>query len=145
MQQRKYTEFHGTKRGLRATMLKSAETVHLILLCNLDDAIRCAVSADSKMVARNHPLHKPYSFKRSKKPCQAFNDHPIPRLQMSSSFQEKNIFFPKSAPFLALAPHPSLCWKISSPFLFDPTSSPNQTVDGRLSIIERITSGSPKI
>ena len=37
-------------------MFKSAETVHLILLCYLADAIRCAASADFKMGARNHPL-----------------------------------------------------------------------------------------
>ena len=39
-----------------ATILKSAVTVHLILLCYLGDAIRFAVSADLIMVARNRPL-----------------------------------------------------------------------------------------
>ena len=46
-----------TKGGLRATILKSAETVHLMLLCYLGDAIRCDVSADFKMVARNPPCY----------------------------------------------------------------------------------------
>ena len=32
------------------------DTVHIILLCYLGDDIRCAVSADLKMVARNRPL-----------------------------------------------------------------------------------------
>ena len=41
---------------MRETIFKSAETVHLILLCYLGDAIRCAVSVDLKMVARNYPL-----------------------------------------------------------------------------------------
>ena len=44
------------KGPLWATIFKSADTVHLILLCFLGDAIRCAMSADLKMVARNRPL-----------------------------------------------------------------------------------------
>ena len=44
------------KRRLRATIFKSAETVHLKLSHYLGDAIRCAVSADLKMIARNHSL-----------------------------------------------------------------------------------------
>ena len=44
------------KGRLRATIFKSAEAVHLILLCHLGDAIRCAVSADLKIVTRNRPL-----------------------------------------------------------------------------------------
>ena len=44
------------KGWLWAAIFKSAETIHLILLCYLGDAIRCAVSADLKMVARNPPL-----------------------------------------------------------------------------------------
>ena len=35
---------------------------HFILLCHLDDAIRCAVSADLKMVARYHPLQWELTF-----------------------------------------------------------------------------------
>ena len=35
---------------------KSAETVHLMLLFYLYDAIRCSVSADLKMIAPNRPL-----------------------------------------------------------------------------------------
>ena len=38
------------------TVFKSAETVHLILLCYLCDAVRCDVLADLKMVARNRLL-----------------------------------------------------------------------------------------
>ena len=45
-----------SKGRLRATIFESAETVHLILLYYLGDAIWCAVSADSKMVARYRPL-----------------------------------------------------------------------------------------
>ena len=33
----------------------SAETVNLVLLCFFVDAVRCAVSADVKMVARKRP------------------------------------------------------------------------------------------
>ena len=44
------------KGRLRGTIFKSAETVHLIMLCYQGDAIRCALSADLKMVARNHLL-----------------------------------------------------------------------------------------
>ena len=44
------------KGGLRLAIFKSAEKVHGILLCYLGDAVRCAVSADLKMVARNRPL-----------------------------------------------------------------------------------------
>ena len=40
-------------KGLRAAILKSAETIHRVLLCYLGDAVRCAVSADLKIVARN--------------------------------------------------------------------------------------------
>ena len=46
------------KGQLRATILKSAEIVHLILLCYLGDAIGCAASADSKIVAFNRLLMK---------------------------------------------------------------------------------------
>ena len=45
-----------SKGPLRATIFKSAETVHLISLCYLGDAIRYAVSADSKIVASNRPF-----------------------------------------------------------------------------------------
>ena len=48
---------HATKGGLWATIFKSADAVHLKLLCYLGDAIRGAVSADLKVVARNRPLH----------------------------------------------------------------------------------------
>ena len=41
---------------LRATMFKLAETVHLILLCYLGEAIRYAVSAENKMIACKCPL-----------------------------------------------------------------------------------------
>ena len=34
-------------------IIKSAETVHLILFCCVGDAMRCAVSANLKMVALN--------------------------------------------------------------------------------------------
>ena len=47
------------KGRLRVAIFKSAETVYLILLHYLSDAISCAVSAvsaDLKMVARNRPL-----------------------------------------------------------------------------------------
>ena len=44
------------KERLRVTIFRSAETVHFILLCHLGDAITCALSADLKMVTRNHPL-----------------------------------------------------------------------------------------
>ena len=44
------------KEQLRATIVKSAETVHLILLCYLCDTIRCAVSDDLKMVVRSRHL-----------------------------------------------------------------------------------------
>ena len=50
--------FEDAKGRLRATTLKSAKTVYLILLCYLGDAIKCAVSADFKMVARNRPLFR---------------------------------------------------------------------------------------
>ena len=40
---------------LRSTIFKSAETVHFILSCYLGNAIRWAVSASLKMVARNRP------------------------------------------------------------------------------------------
>jgi len=43
------------QQRLRAAIFKSADTAHLILLCYLGDAIRCAVSVDLKMVARNRP------------------------------------------------------------------------------------------
>ena len=46
---------------MQATIFKSAETVHLHLLTLLryfDDAIRCALSADLKMVAGNRPFLK---------------------------------------------------------------------------------------
>ena len=46
------------KVGLRTTIFKPAETVHLILFCQSGDAIRCAVLANLKMVARNRPLNK---------------------------------------------------------------------------------------
>ena len=46
------------KGWVRATIIKSAEKVHLILVCYLADALRCAVSADLKMIANNHPLLK---------------------------------------------------------------------------------------
>ena len=53
----RYHEFIDFSKGrLRAAIFESAETLHLILLCYLGDAIRSAVSADSKMVARNRPL-----------------------------------------------------------------------------------------
>ena len=42
--------------GVRVTIFKSAETVRLILLCYLGDAIKYTESADLKMVARNRPL-----------------------------------------------------------------------------------------
>ena len=45
--------FVSIKGRLRATISKSAETVYLIVLSYLGDAIRCAVSADLKMFARN--------------------------------------------------------------------------------------------
>ena len=45
-----------SKGRLRAVIFKSTETVHHILLCYLDDALRCPVSADVNMVARNRPL-----------------------------------------------------------------------------------------
>ena len=48
-----------SKGRLRATIFKSAEAVHLILLCYLGDAIRWAVTADFKMVARSRPLIRP--------------------------------------------------------------------------------------
>ena len=47
-----------TKGRLRVAIFESAETVHLILLCLLGDALRCAVSADLKMAADNRPLPK---------------------------------------------------------------------------------------
>ena len=51
------TECNRSFKGrLRGTIYKSAETVHLIMLCYQGDAIRCALSADLKMVARNHLL-----------------------------------------------------------------------------------------
>ena len=49
-------KFENIKGRLRATIFKSAERVHLILLRYLGDAIRCAVSADLKMAARNRSL-----------------------------------------------------------------------------------------
>ena len=39
------------KGRLRATIFKSAETAHLVLLCYFGDAIGWAVSAEKKMVA----------------------------------------------------------------------------------------------
>ena len=45
-----------SKGQSRATIFKSADTVYLKLLRNLGDAIRCAASADLKMVLRNRPL-----------------------------------------------------------------------------------------
>ena len=48
------SEFH--KGQLGATIFKSADTAHLILLCYLGDAVRCVVLADSKMFARNSPF-----------------------------------------------------------------------------------------
>ena len=56
MSQREIKKITVLKGRLRAIIFKSAETVHLILMCYLGDAIRCAVSADLKMVARNRPL-----------------------------------------------------------------------------------------
>ena len=47
------------KGRLRVTIVKSTQTVHLILLCYSDEAIRCVVSADLKGVARNRPLLPP--------------------------------------------------------------------------------------
>ena len=44
------------KGRLRASIVKSPETAHLILLYYLGDAMRCVVSADLKMLARNRPL-----------------------------------------------------------------------------------------
>ena len=44
------------KVQLRAAIFDSAETVHLILLCCLGDAIRFSVSAALKMAACNRPL-----------------------------------------------------------------------------------------
>ena len=41
---------------LRAAIFQSAVTVHCILLYYFGYAIRCAVSADLKMAARNRPL-----------------------------------------------------------------------------------------
>ena len=41
-------------------IFESAETVHLILLYYLGDAVRYAVSAASKMAARNRPLGQLY-------------------------------------------------------------------------------------
>ena len=52
----KFNSFDVSKRRLRATNLKSAETLHLIFLCYFGDTIKCAESADCKMVARNRPL-----------------------------------------------------------------------------------------
>ena len=48
--------FVSIKGRLRATISKSAETVHLIVLRYLGDAIRCAASANLRMFARNRPL-----------------------------------------------------------------------------------------
>ena len=45
-----------TKGRSRATIFKSDEAVHLILLCYLGDAIKCAVSVDLQMVSRNRPF-----------------------------------------------------------------------------------------
>ena len=52
----KQQQIKSYKGKLWLDIFLSAETVHLILLCYLDDAIRCAVSADLKMVARNRTL-----------------------------------------------------------------------------------------
>ena len=41
------------KGRLRATIVKSAERVHLILLCYFSDSARCALSADD---GHNHPM-----------------------------------------------------------------------------------------
>ena len=57
-----------SKERLRAAIFKSAETVYLILLCNLGDAVRCAVSAALKMAAHNCPLILSYSIFRNKNP-----------------------------------------------------------------------------
>ena len=51
-------ELEKSKGRLGLTIFKPAETVHLILLCCLGDAIRCAVSVDLKMVARKRSLEK---------------------------------------------------------------------------------------
>ena len=49
-------EYNALVKGrLLATIFESAETVHLILLCYFGDSLRWAVSAEKKMVARNHP------------------------------------------------------------------------------------------
>ena len=50
------------KGQLRAAIFKLAETVDLILLCYFGDAIRCAVSTDYKMVARNCTLPGSFSI-----------------------------------------------------------------------------------
>ena len=44
------------KGWLRVSIVKSADTAHLIASPTVNDNIRCAVSADLKMVARNRPL-----------------------------------------------------------------------------------------
>ena len=44
------------KGRLRTAIFKSAETEHLIFLCYLGDAIKCAVSAALKMAAHNRAL-----------------------------------------------------------------------------------------
>ena len=44
------------KGRLRAAISISAEKVHVILMCYFGEALRCAVSAENKMVARIRPL-----------------------------------------------------------------------------------------
>ena len=50
------------KGRLQSTILRSDETVHVILLCYLGNStIRCNVSPDLNMVARNPPLRQDIS------------------------------------------------------------------------------------
>ena len=58
-----------TKGRFRATIFKSAETVPLIFLRYLGDAIRCIVSADLKIVACSRPLAETI-MKAQSKVCQ---------------------------------------------------------------------------
>ena len=61
-----------SKGRLRATIFESDETEHLILLCYFGKAVRCAVSAENKMVAR-----KRQPVKRCEYQTLVLNDRPF--------------------------------------------------------------------
>ena len=53
----KIRTYHPSSMGrLREAIFKSAEAVHLTLLCHFGEAIKCALSDENTMAARNRPL-----------------------------------------------------------------------------------------